>query len=109
MDARVDFLRGAMELLILRCVAGGPRHGRDIANQLSDLFEGVPSARVGSLYGRLRRMERLGWLTSEYRVSDTNRLARFYRITPTGWKQLETSAGEWSAFSGLLSGFLLSP
>ena len=109
MDARVDFLRGATELLILRCVAGGPRHGSDIAAQLTELFEGVPSARVGSLYGRLRRMERLGWLASSYGVTETNRMARYYRITPAGWKQLETSAGEWSTFSGLLSGFLLAP
>lgn len=108
MEPRADFLRGAIELLILRSVASGPRHGRDIEGQLEQLFEGIPSVKVPSLYGRLRRLERAGWLTSAYGLTSSRRMARFYRITPAGWKKLEESAGEWGAFSGLVSGFLLT-
>ena len=103
-----DFVRGALEMLILRSLVEQSRHGSGILHHLAEIFEALPGVMPRSIYGRLHRMERKGWIASEYRISKSNRLARYYHLTPAGWKRLETSAEAWGTVSALVSGSLLT-
>lgn len=104
---RTDFLRGVMDLLLLRVLADGPRHATGLTEELQGVFEGVVSVKVSSLHGRLRHLERQGWVTSGYGRSSTNRQARYYELTPEGWTQLERSADDWHRFAALVAGMML--
>jgi len=95
-------------MMILRALTNGPRHCSGITEDLRAVFEDVASVKVGSLHSRLRRMERYGWLRSEWGRSPANRVARFYELTPAGWKQLETSVDDWSRFTALVGSVMLS-
>ena len=106
-DERTDFLRGAMDLVVLRVLADGPRHATGLTDELQGIFEGVASVKIGSLHGRLRELERRGWLVSEYGRSAHNRQTRLYSLTPDGWTHLERSADDWNRFAALVSGMLL--
>ena len=83
-----EFLPGTLYMLVLRSLAGGPLHGYAIAKRIKDASEDALSVEEGSLYPALNRMLAKGWLTSEWGVSETNRKARFYKLTAAGRKQL---------------------
>ena len=82
-------------MLILRSLARGPLHGYAIARKIHDLSENGLQIEDGSLYPALNRMLVKGWLTAEWGVSENNRKARFYSLTPEGRKQLEAEAKEF--------------
>jgi transcriptional regulator len=87
-----DFLPGTLYLMILRTLNGGPLHGYAIARRIKDASREVLAIEEGSLYPALNRMLVKGWLKAEWGVSENNRHARFYRLTPDGRKQLEKEA-----------------
>jgi PadR family transcriptional regulator len=90
----------ALDLLVLTLLdRRGPLHGYGIATAIEDLSEEALRVEEGSLYPALHRMEELGWISAEWRVSDTKRRARFYRVTKAGKKQLESESERWSSFS----------
>jgi transcriptional regulator len=84
-----EFLPGTLYLLILRTLARGPLHGYAIARRIKDSSEEALEIEEGSLYPALNRMLVKGWLTGEWGISENNRKARFYKLTPEGRKQLE--------------------
>jgi len=84
-----ELLPGTLYLLILRTLARGPLHGYAIAKRIKESSEAALEIEEGSLYPALNRMLVKGWLTAEWGVSDNNRKARFYSLTPAGKKQLE--------------------
>jgi len=90
-----DLLAGTLDMLILQIVRGGPVHGLQIAQQIELQSDHTLLVEQGSLYPALRRLEERGWLTAEWGMSDTNRRARFYSLTPAGRKQLRTEANRW--------------
>ena len=92
LSASPDLLPGTLFLLILRTLARGPLHGYAIARRIRDCSAEALEVEDGSLYPALNRMLVKGWLAAEWGISENNRKARFYRLTPLGRKQLEREA-----------------
>lgn len=84
-----EFLPGTLYMLILRSLASGPLHGYAIARRIREASEETLSIEEGSLYPALNRMLAKGWLNADWGISETNRKARFYRLTAAGRKQLK--------------------
>jgi PadR family transcriptional regulator, regulatory protein PadR len=84
-----DLLPGTLYMMILRTLSHGPLHGYAIARRIFDWSKGDLEIEDGSLYPALNRMLNKGWLKAEWGTTDTNRRARFYRLTPAGREQLE--------------------
>jgi len=90
-----QLLPGTLYMLVLRTLAAGPLHGYAIARRIKQCSANVLDVVEGSLYPALNRMLLKGWLKAEWGTSDTNRKARFYRLTRDGQKQLAVEAGEF--------------
>jgi PadR family transcriptional regulator, regulatory protein PadR len=90
-----DQLHGTLDMLVLKVLDDGARHGYAIAVQLQRLSNDVLSVEEGSLYPALYRMERRGWLASAWALTDTGRRARFYKMTRSGRAQLEAETASW--------------
>ena len=90
-----QLLPGTLYLLILRTLRRGPLHGYAIARHIKDSSEQHLAIEDGSLYPALNRMLIKGWLTSEWKISENNRRARFYRLTAEGRRQLEKETAEF--------------
>ncbi len=90
-----ELLPGTLYLLILRTLARGPLHGYAIARRIKEHSAETLEIEDGSLYPALNRMLVKGWLASEWGISENNRRARFYRLTPLGRKQLEKETKEF--------------
>jgi PadR family transcriptional regulator, regulatory protein PadR len=94
-----ELLPGTLYMMILRALHAGPLHGYAIARRIRDWSKGDLQIEDGSLYPALNRMLQKGWLKAEWGVTDLNRRARFYRLTPAGRKQLEA---ESTAFNKMI-------
>jgi PadR family transcriptional regulator PadR len=99
----VDLLQGTLDVLVLKTLSWGPMHGSAVARWLRQTTEDVLQVEEGSLYPALHRMERRGWIESEWGLSENNRRAKYYRLTTEGRKQLRAEASTWSAFSAAVS------
>ena len=88
-------LQGTLDLLILRTLLFGPRHGQGIARVIQTESDEVLIVDHGSLYPALQRLETRGFIAAEWGTSDNNRRARFYRLTRNGRKELTREQGEW--------------
>ena len=86
---------GALVLLIMRVLRSGPLHGYAIAQRIHTLSSEVLSVEEGSLYPALQRILLKGWATADWGLSETNRKVRFYRLTPSGRKQLEAELSDY--------------
>lgn len=95
-DDSLQLLPGTLYLLILRTLAAGPLHGYAISRRIKQCSADVLDVEEGSLYPALNRMLLKGWLRAEWGMSDTNRKARFYRLTKEGQKQLAAEASEFN-------------
>jgi transcriptional regulator len=93
--ARTEIPPGTLYLLILKTLESGPRHGYGIAERIQQLSEEVLTVEEGSLYPALQRMLIKGWVLGEWRQSENNRRARYYRLTPAGRKQLGLELSEF--------------
>ena len=90
-----DLIAGTLDMLILRTLQAGPAHGLFIAESIERRSADVLLVEQGSLYPALHRIEERGWITAYWGTSDTNRRARFYRLTARGRKQLQAEASRW--------------
>lgn len=90
-----ELLPGTLYLLILRTLSHGPLHGYAIVKRIKEASRDGLQVEDGSLYPALNRMLVKGWLRAEWGISENNRKARFYRLTPEGRKQLDQEAGEF--------------
>ncbi|MBV9155951.1 MAG: PadR family transcriptional regulator [Acidobacteriaceae bacterium] len=93
---KLDLLQGTLDLLILRTLANGPKHGWSISERIQQISKDVLQVNQGSLYPALHRLEHQGWIEAEWGISELGRRARFYDLTKTGRKQLEIEAEQWS-------------
>ena len=100
-------LHGTLDALILKTLASGPRHGYGIARFLEEATDGAVAIEEGSLYPALYRLERRGLLEAEWRLSELNRRAKFYRLTREGRSELGRETKAWAAFSAAVSRVLL--
>ncbi len=90
-----NLLQGTLDLLILKSLGLGPRHGLGIARRIEQITRGAFDVKPGSLFPALHRMEQAGWLASEWGESENNRRARFYRLTRAGQRQLAAETEQW--------------
>ena len=86
---------GSLDLLILQTLQRGEQHGYQIAKHIQTTSGDVLRVEEGSLYPALHRLERRGWIAAEWGLSDTNRRAKYYRLTRSGRSQLKTEVAEW--------------
>jgi PadR family transcriptional regulator PadR len=100
---RLEFLQGTLEILILRTLLFGPRHGYAIAQYIRETSGEALTVEAGSLYPALQRMELQKLITAKWEFSETNRKARYYRLTPAGRKRLEASISRWDSFVSAMS------
>ena len=103
-----DQLHGTLDMLVLKVLANGPQHGYAIATRLEQLSAAVLQVEEGSLYPSLYRMEQRGWIASEWAVTENNRRARFYKLTRTGKKQLESETESWTRLTAAVHSILSS-
>ena len=94
-ENRIDLPQGTLDLLILRTVALGPRHGWAISERIQQVSQDVLRVQQGSLYPALHRLERRGWIKAHWGASENNRRAKFYQLTRSGRKQLEAETDTW--------------
>jgi PadR family transcriptional regulator PadR len=97
-----ELLPGTLDLLILKVLAGGSLHGYGIAQRLKIVSEDVLQVGESSLYPALQRLLLNGWVKAEWGVSDNNRRARFYDITPAGRKQLAAERDDFRRMIGAI-------
>jgi len=98
-----DLVQGTLDLLILRTIATEQLHGWAIAQRIQLLSKDVLQVNQGSLYPALQRLERQGWITADWGVSETKRRARFYRLTSAGRRRLERERADWERLSAAIS------
>src|SRR5579884_390087 len=97
--SRVELLQGTLDVLILRTLLTGPRHGHAIAKHIRETSEELLQVETGSLYPALHRLEAKGWIAASSELSDKGKRARFYRLTASGRKKLAAEESKWRAFS----------
>jgi PadR family transcriptional regulator, regulatory protein PadR len=103
MTKPTDLVQGTLDLLIMRTIATQPLHGWAIAQRIQLLSRDVLQVNQGSLYPALQRLERQGWITADWGTSETNRRARFYRLTAAGRRRLEQERADWERLSAAIS------
>jgi transcriptional regulator len=103
MTKPTDLVQGTLDLLIMRTIAAEKLHGWAIAQRIQLLSKDVLQVNQGSLYPALQRLERQGWITADWGVSETNRRARFYRLTAPGRRRLEKEQSDWDRLSAAIS------
>jgi len=95
-EQSTDVIQGTLDLLILKTLSLEPMHGFGITRRVEQVSGGVFKVNPGSLLTALQRLERAGWLNSEWRNTENSRRAKFYVLTRTGRRQLEREAAEWT-------------
>jgi transcriptional regulator len=103
---RIQLLQGTLDMLILRTLVLGPRHGHGIAVTIQRNSDEMLLVDHGSLYPALQRLERAGLIGAEWGVSDHNRRARFYKLTRAGRKQLHAETGKWEKVVRAVAGVM---
>lgn len=104
-----DLLQGTLDVMVLQTLAVmGPQHGYTIASRLEQLSSGAVSLNMGTLYPGLMRLEQRGFVRAEWGVTDNNRRARFYSITPAGRRQLAKEKAEWDQTVSVMRAVLRS-
>lgn len=98
-DSKSNLLQGSLDLLILHTLASGPRHGYAIARHLHVVSGALLNVEEGSLYPALHRLAHRGWIEGRWGASESNRRAKYYRLTLKGRKQLEVETAAWSAMT----------
>ena len=93
---RTDLLRGTLDLLILKALVLEPLHGVGISRRITQITRGAFEVSFGSLFPSLHRMEEKGWVEAEWRASENNRRAKYYRLTSAGRAQLKAEERDWN-------------
>jgi PadR family transcriptional regulator len=94
-----DLVQGTLDLLILKTVAPGPRHGWGIAQRIRQVSGEVLQVNQGALYPALHRLEQNGWIRAKWGESDNNRRAKYYSLTAAGRRYLEQEEANWKRLS----------
>ena len=95
----IDLMQGTLDLLILRTLTWGPMHGYAVARQIRERSREVILVEEGALYPALHRMEKRGWVESEWGLSENNRKAKYYQLTSEGRRQLRAQAATWTSYA----------
>jgi transcriptional regulator len=95
----LTLLKGTVDLLLLKALSWGPRHGYAISEWLDRVTGGTLLVEEGTLYPALHRLEGKGWIASDWGSSENNRRAKYYRLTAEGRRRLRSESDEWSRYS----------
>ena len=98
----VELLQGTLDVLVLKTLSWGPRHGYAVARWIEQVTDDVLRVEEGSLYPALHRLEKRGWIAAEWGLSENNRRAKYYRLTTAGRAQLRAELSAWAAFAGAM-------
>src|SRR5258707_2437468 len=98
-EEKVEFLKGTLDMLILKVVAAGPIHGYAISQRIQQISKDFFQVPQGSLYPALHRLEEQDWLEAQWKDTSTGREAKFYTLTRKGRKKLETEVLNWERLS----------
>ena len=101
-----DVLRGTLDLLILKTLTLEPMHGWGISQRIQQFSAGVLDVNQGSLYPALQRLELRGWIDADWRTTENNRRARYYRLTPQGRRAVGTETDSWRRYVSAVEGIL---
>ena len=93
---RTDLPRGTLDLLVLKALSLEPLHGVGISRRITQITKGAYQVSFGSLFPTLHRMEEKGWVEAEWRSSDNNRRAKYYRLTSAGRAQMKDEERQWN-------------
>lgn len=105
---RIELLQGTLDMLILKTLQWGGQHGHGIAQSIRNNSGDLLQVETGSLYPALHRLERQGWVASEWKTSENKQRAKYYRLTTAGKKQLAAETSKWGLLVKAISG-VLSP
>ena len=100
---KLDLLAGTLDLIVLKLLRAGPANGWDLTQSIQAISRGTLDVNYGSLYPALRRLEAKGWIKGRWGMSENNRRARFYDLTPSGAKQLDAERRDWERFQQALA------
>ena len=103
---RLELLQGTLDMLILQTLQWGPQHGYAISQTIQAQSSDALKIETGSLYPALHRLQKQGWVRSEWRQTDAKQRAKFYRLTAAGKKQLVRERDRWSQLVAAISGVL---
>src|ERR671933_1554431 len=98
-DADLDLLQGTLDVLVLKALAWGPRHGYAVARWIKTTSDDALTVEDRALYLALHRLEERGWVESEWGLSEKNRRAKFYRLTTSGRRALRAEAASWQEYA----------
>jgi transcriptional regulator len=98
-----ELLQGTLDMLILKALDNGPLHGYSVARWIHERTDDVLRIEEGSLYPALHRLEKRGWVRSEWGVSENNRQAKYYKLTRTGRKQLRIELASWDRLAAAVA------
>ena len=99
-------VQGTLDMLILKTLALEPMHAYGVGLRIEQISQGVFQVNAGSLFPGFRRLERQGWIKGEWRATENNRRAKYYRLTDAGRKKLKIEAYEWQAQSAAIARIL---
>ncbi|HEV2445895.1 MAG TPA: PadR family transcriptional regulator [Candidatus Sulfopaludibacter sp.] len=105
-QSRIELLQGTLDMLILQTLQWGPQHGYGIGNAIRANSGELLKVETGSLYPALHRLEKRGWVKSDWKVTGAGQRAKYYRITPGGKKQLASEADRWSQMTSAIAGIM---
>jgi PadR family transcriptional regulator PadR len=95
-DRRATLLQGTLDLLILKALSAGERHGLGVSRRIEQITGGTFVVQPGSLFPALHRLEEAGWLASSWEASENNRRAKYYELTKAGRRQLGEETQQWN-------------
>ncbi len=98
-DPELELLRGTFDLLILKTLGWGPQHGLGVLRWIEQVTENRLQIEEGALYPALHRLEHRGWVDATWRLTENNRKAKFYRLTPLGRRQLTAEVSRWQRYT----------
>ena len=107
-EPNTDVIQGTLDMIILKTLSLGALHGYGIAKRVEQITQNVFKVTPGSLLTALKRMERSGWLESQWRISDTGRRAKYYTLTTAGRRELDHETGEWHRRSAAVGRLLMA-
>ena len=95
---RIELLQGTLDLIILQTLRWGPQHGYGISHAINSASRDAFKVETGSLYPALHRLEKRGWVASDWKTSENKQRAKYYRLTTSGRRQLSTEQSRWTQF-----------
>jgi PadR family transcriptional regulator PadR len=103
---RLELLQGTLDMLVLRTLQWGPRHGHGIGQAIRANSGELLQVETGSLYPALHRLEKQGWVASEWKMTEHNQKAKYYRLTAAGKKQLGAATSKWELLVKAITGVM---